>query len=171
MNPGKGRLIISTQRLELREVTLADAPFIRNLLTSPGWLQHISDPEIASDKDAARYIREKVIREYRNQGMGLWAVIEKSSGTATGLCGLLRRTHLKHVDLGYAFLPEFQGKGYAREAAKACLEYGSNVIGLDRIIAVTKPDNPGSIRLLESLGMQEMDSVLWPSGVQLRIYG
>jgi ribosomal-protein-alanine N-acetyltransferase len=144
---------------------------MRRLLNSPGWIRHISDLNISSDDDAADYIRVKLQNEYRTQGMGLWIAIEKSGGEAIGLCGLLRRSHLKHVDLGYAFLPDFQGQGYAREAAAACIEYGYSNIGLDRIIAVTRADNQRSIRLLQALGMQFIDTVKWPSGATLQVYG
>jgi ribosomal-protein-alanine N-acetyltransferase len=168
---GSGRLILDTPRLELREATPADAPFIRRLLTSPGWIAHISDLNIRSEADAAEYIHDKLLPEYRNQGMGLWITREKADGTAIGLCGLLRRSHLKHVDLGYAFLPEYQGQGYAREAAGACLQFGKKVIGLDRIIAVTKADNERSINLLQALGMQSIDTVIWPSGATLLVFG
>jgi ribosomal-protein-alanine N-acetyltransferase len=171
MPPNAGRHILATDRLDLREATLADAPFMRRLLNSPGWIRHISDLHIASDEDAAVYIRDKLLNEYRSQGMGLWIVTEKAGAEAVGLCGLLRRSHLKHVDLGYAFLPDYQGKGYAREAAAACLEYGHDFFGLDRIIAVTKADNARSINLLRALGMQFQDTVTWPSGATLQVYG
>jgi ribosomal-protein-alanine N-acetyltransferase len=171
MSGNTGRHVLATGRLDLREATLADAPFMRRLLSSPGWIRHISDLNITSDEDAAVYIRDKLLNEYRTQGMGLWIVTEKSCGEAVGLCGLLRRSHLKHVDLGYAFLPEHQGKGYAREAAAACLEYGKNFFGLHRIIAVTKSDNARSINLLLALGMRFQDTVTWPSGATLQVYG
>lgn len=69
-------------------------------------------------------------------------------------CGLVKRDSLPDIDVGYALLPQFRGAGYAREAAAACLDYGANVLGLERILAITRPENRSSISVLESLGMR-----------------
>jgi RimJ/RimL family protein N-acetyltransferase len=58
------------------------------------------------------------------------------------------------VDIGFAFLPEFRNKGYAFEAARAVMEYGKTVLGVDRIVAITTVDNKSSARLLEKLGLR-----------------
>ncbi|MBC7870578.1 MAG: GNAT family N-acetyltransferase, partial [Chitinophagaceae bacterium] len=91
---------------------------------------------------------------YEKNGFGLFLVALKESGISIGMCGLLKRDTLEDVDLGYAFLERFWGKGYANEAGTAVLDYGRNVIGLKRIVAITAPDNDGSIRVLEKLGFQ-----------------
>jgi len=69
------------------------------------------------------------------------------------MCGLIKRDTLPDVDVGYAFLPEFRGKGYAYEAAAGVLDHGRRVFGLKRILAIVSPDNTGSIRVLEKAGM------------------
>jgi RimJ/RimL family protein N-acetyltransferase len=58
------------------------------------------------------------------------------------------------VDIGYALLPQFRGKGLAFEAASAVMTYGREVLGLGRIVAITAPGNDASIRVLEKLGMR-----------------
>ncbi len=70
------------------------------------------------------------------------------------MCGLLRRETLEDVDLGFAFLPQFWGQGYAYESTKAVLAHGRADFDLKRIVAVTASDNQASIRLLERLGMR-----------------
>ena len=71
-----------------------------------------------------------------------------------GICGLLKRDTLDHVDIGFAFLPKFWGNGYALESAKAIMVYGRNVMDLQRILAITSPDNEASMALLEKLGFR-----------------
>jgi len=70
------------------------------------------------------------------------------------MCGLVKRDTLEHPDLGFAFLPEAWGKGYAFEAASAVLKHTQDALSLSRILAITNPDNDASIKLLGRLGFQ-----------------
>jgi RimJ/RimL family protein N-acetyltransferase len=67
---------------------------------------------------------------------------------------LLKRDVLEDVDIGYALLPEFCSQGYALESASAVMLYAGTVLGLNRVVAVTNPDNQPSIRLLEKMGFE-----------------
>jgi RimJ/RimL family protein N-acetyltransferase len=78
----------------------------------------------------------------------------KESGVPIGICGLLKRDGLEDVDIGFAFLPKFWARGYAYESAAAVMEYGKTILGLNRIVAITSPDNYASGRLLEKLGLR-----------------
>ena len=69
------------------------------------------------------------------------------------MCGLIKRDTLPDVDIGFALLPEFWGRGYAHEAASAVLEHARRDFGLERILAIATPHNDSSIRLLEKMGM------------------
>ena len=71
----------------------------------------------------------------------------------SGMCGLLKRDNLPDVDVGYAFLPQFWGQGFAYEAAAATLRHGARKFGLTRVIGVVSEGNAASIRVLEKLGM------------------
>jgi RimJ/RimL family protein N-acetyltransferase len=86
----------------------------------------------------------------------------KDSGTPIGMCGLLKRDALKDVDIGFAFLPGFWGKGYAHEAAAAVLAHGKSAFGLRRIVAITALDNQSSIKLLEKLGLRFVQQLRLP---------
>ena len=77
-----------------------------------------------------------------------------SSRVPIGICGLLRRDALPEVDIGFTFLPEFWGQGFARESAAAVLEYARRVLGLPRVVAVTSTDKNRSIKLLENIGFR-----------------
>lgn len=153
--------ILQTERLTLCHLTVNDAPFIFELLNDPDFLNFIGDRGIRTPNDAKNYIQTGPINSYEQHGFGLYLVRLKEGKTPTGLCGLLKRETLDDVDIGYAFLPEFRGKGYAFESAAAILKYGRTVLHLDRIVAITSPDNLASIKVLEKLGLQfekNMDS-------------
>lgn len=92
-----------------------------------------------------------MLPNYRTPGIGMCHVALREGGTPIGMCGLLKRDTLDHPDLGFAFLPEHWGKGYALEAARAALEEGARH-GVGRVLAIVSPANPRSIALLEKLG-------------------
>jgi ribosomal-protein-alanine N-acetyltransferase len=147
--------VLSTPRLRIRSFTLADAPFIVELLNDPDWLRHIGDRQVRTLEQARAYLRDGPLAAARRQGFSLWAV-QRRQGVLTplGMCGLVRRAGLDDVDLGYAFLPAARGQGFAREAAAAVLAHGFGPLGLARIVAITSVDNLASGRVLTSIGMR-----------------
>ena len=146
--------ILETPRLALRELTLADAPLILELVNEPLWLKFIGDRGVRSLADAEGYIRKAALASYAQHGFGLWLVQRKSDGASLGICGLIKRETFTDVDIGFAFLSRFHGQGYAAESAAATLDHARCQLGLKRIVAITSPDNTGSIRLLEKLGLR-----------------
>jgi RimJ/RimL family protein N-acetyltransferase len=88
------------------------------------------------------------------RGYGTWSVFERGSGDFLGICGLMERPDGRGVALRFALWPECRGKGYAREAAAAALEFGHRA-GLSRIIAVARESNLPSRAVLADIGMRE----------------
>lgn len=147
-------LVLETERLFLRRLTTGDDAFILELLNEPGFLENIGDRQVRSLEDARRYVADGPTASYALHGFGLWWTGLKTTAEPVGICGLIKREVLDHPDIGYAFLARFSGQGLASEAAAAVLAYGRNVLGLTRIVAITKPDNDGSIRVLEKIGLR-----------------
>jgi RimJ/RimL family protein N-acetyltransferase len=145
--------ILRTERLRLRELTLEDAEFIRELVNDADWLRFIGDKGVSTLDDARRYLRDGPLASYARNGFGLWCVELIATDETLGICGLLRRDTLPDVDVGFAFLARHRGRGYAREAARAALDCGFRLHQLPSIVAITSPDNFASQRVLESLGM------------------
>jgi ribosomal-protein-alanine N-acetyltransferase len=145
--------VLETARLNIRRLNTGDADFIRRLLNEPSFVHYIGDRGVRTDEDARRYIREGPMASYAQHGFGLSLVELKHSGKPAGICGLLKRESLDDVDLGFAFLPEFWHQGYALEAAAAVLADAGDR-GLERVLAITSPDNDASMRLLEKLGFR-----------------
>lgn len=131
-----------------------DAEFILELLNEPSFLQYIGDRGVRSLDDAREYIANGPMASYEEHGFGLYLTVLKEQGDPIGICGLLKRETLDDVDIGFAFLPRYWSKGYALESALAVMAYGRDELGLQRIVAITAPDNDASIRLLEKLDMR-----------------
>jgi len=146
--------MIETDRLLIRKVSLDDDAFIFELLNSPTWLRFIGDRGIHTLTDARQYILNVPLKNYEELGFGPYLVKVKSNGVPIGMCGLFRREILDDPDIGFAFLPEYAGKGYGYEAALAVIAYSRNVFGLTRLLGITDPENQKSIRLLEKLGLR-----------------
>ena len=146
--------VVETERLTLRRLETGDAEFILALLNDPSFLRFIGDKGVRTVDDARDYILNGPVASYERFGFGLYLTERKDDGVPIGICGLLKREALKDVDVGFALLPQFWSKGYAFESASAVMDYGRNVLGLTRIVAITSPDNEASIRLLSKLGMK-----------------
>ena len=133
---------------------MADTAFLIELLNDPDFLKFIGDRGVRDEESARRYLEEGPFASYARNGFGLYAVVAREAGEATGLCGLLRRDWLEDVDVGFAFLARYRGRGYAAEAARAVLDDGARRLRLDRVAAIVSPGNERSLRLLETLGFR-----------------
>ena len=163
---------LETARLTLRRLTLDDAQFIVRLLNDADFMKHIGDRGVRTAADVPQYLQLGPFAMYERHGFGLWHVARKPDGAPIGMCGLLKRDTLPDVDLGYAYLPEYRGQGYALEAAQACLRHAAGKYGLRRVIAVVSPGNSASIALLEKVGMRfEAMHFMRPGEDEVRLYG
>ncbi len=147
--------VLRTARLRLRWFTESDAPFVRELLNEPAWIQHIYDAEVRTDAQAAQWVRERLIMRYWLLGFGFWAVERLEDGQVVGLCGVIKRDGLDHPDIGYGFPARWWGHGYAREAASATLDYCRQVLGLSEVMGTTGPENHASGRVLLAIGLSD----------------
>ena len=163
-------LILQTARLALRTIAPADAPFYLNLVNSPDFITHIGDRGIRTLEAARQIIASGPVAMQAALGHSIYLVELKDSGVAIGMCGLIKRDTLIDVDLGYAFLPPYFGKGYAYEAAQAVVEH-ARTLGLRRLVAITSPGNTASNALLEKLGMRCEKILYLKPDDPTRLYG
>ncbi|PFG06411.1 RimJ/RimL family protein N-acetyltransferase [Bacillus sp. es.034] len=157
--------VTETNRLSLRWVEETDAGFILTLLNEPGWLKYIGDKGIHTLEDANRYIMNGPSAMYEQKGFGLFLVERKLDHVPIGLCGLIKRDGLKDVDIGFAFLTDYQSQGYAYEAAFATVELAKE-LGIKRLVAITTKDNAPSSKLLEKLDMKFEGYVTLPNDTE-----
>ena len=149
---------LSSQRLVLSELDEVDAPFILQLLNDPDWIRFIGDRKVRTLEDARNYLRSGPLSMYAREGFGLYRTALAGDDTPIGLCGLIRRPTLPDVDIGFAFLPEYRGRGYAFESAAAVLAQ-ARTLGLQRVVAIVSPENVRSAALLSRLDFQRERSI------------
>jgi len=154
---------IRTPRLAMRRFTLDDADFILALVNDPDWIRNIGDRKVRTLDEAREYLVKGPMALYERLGFGLYLVALKQTGERIGMCGLVKRAGLDHVDIGFAFLPAWRGKGFAEEAARAVLAHARD-LGLEKVVAIVSPENAPSIRLLERIGMRAAGAVRLPKG-------
>jgi RimJ/RimL family protein N-acetyltransferase len=145
--------LIRTDRLGLRELNLDDAEFILELLNEAGFIRFIGDKGVRDVPSARDYLSQGPIDSYARNGFGLYAVCLRD-GTPIGICGLVKRQGLNDPDLGFAFLSRYWSNGYAVESAAAVLTHARDVLSLQRIVAITSPDNAQSIAVLHKNGFK-----------------
>jgi RimJ/RimL family protein N-acetyltransferase len=164
--------VLETKRLNLRHLMINDAPFILELLNEPAFIQNIGDRGVRTVEDAEAYILNGPVASYERHGFGLFLVELKEGHTAIGMCGLIKRDNLPDVDVGFAFLSRFWGLGYAFESAEAVMAFGHEVVGLKRIVAIVSPDNAGSIKVLQKIGLTFERMIRWANdGSELKLFG
>ncbi len=161
--------MIYTERLELREYTIQDAPFIYKLMNSEGWLKNIGDRNIKTLEDAESYMLKNYLSSYKKHGFGPYLVLLKD-GTPIGSSGLYKRENLDHPDVGFAFLAEYGGKGYAFEASEAVMSFASETLGFRTIVGITLETNQSSIKLLSKLGLLEVGTYTFEDGEELLLF-
>jgi len=152
-------LVAQTARLIIRHFETRDAEFIVKLLNQPSFIENIGNKRVNNKQDAIKYLQSGPIDSYRNLGFGLNMLEHFDSNIPIGMCGLIKREELDDIDIGYALLPEYCGKGYANESAQAVLDNGKKEFALKRIIAITKISNFYSIKLLQGLGFEFEKSI------------
>ena len=162
--------VAQTGRLSLRRLTEADAAFYCRLVNDPDWLRNIGNRNLPTAEAAAEFIRTKTLPGYEALGFGMYLVESKADGAPLGLAGLVRRDTLPGPDIGFAFLPEARGHGYALEAAGAVVEH-ARALGMKRLLAIVSPHNTPSSRLLEKLGFKlEGLKPVGQNGEELLVY-
>lgn len=151
---------LRTKRLNIREFVESDADFIINLLNSPTWIQNIGQRNIQTLTQAHAYIQ--ILRlNYVEQGYGFYLVETIENQIPVGMCGLIKRETLLYTDIGFAFLPQYEGNGYGTESAAAMLTYAQQSLGLETIAAITLPNNMQCIRLLGKIGLSFKEQILY----------
>ncbi|MGJ8760073.1 GNAT family N-acetyltransferase [Polaribacter sp. HaHaR_3_91] len=152
---------LETERLLLREFRITDVDGMFELDSNPKVHQYLGKKTIKTKEEAKKMI-EFILKQYKENGIGRFAVIEKSSGSFIGWSGLKLNKGTKEslngfqdfIDIGYRFIPKYWKKGYGLETAIACLEYGFKTMNLDIIYGAAEIENIGSNKILQKIGLQ-----------------
>ena len=144
---------IETARLLLRRFTLDDASAYHPLVSLPEVLRYTGEAPQQSLDDVREVLRTRPLRDYAVHGFGRMACIEKETGRLVGFSGLKYLEDLGEVDIGYRFLPETWGKGYATESCLAVLAHTDRA-KLQKVIGLVEPENQASVRVLTKVGLR-----------------
>lgn len=159
---------LKTERLILRKFEENDAGRLFLMDSDPEVVKYTGSLPVKDRSESENIIR-MIQKQYNEHGTGRLAVIEQQSGLFIGWCGLkfcIEANGYKNFhDLGYRFLPEYWGKGYASEAAKASIEYGFKELNLDVIYADVHHENAASHHLLKKLGFIKTGEFTEPDGL------
>ena len=153
------KVVCETDRLIVRHFQLEDAEFVVRLLNEKSFIRYIADKNVRTRIDAENYLLNGPFDSYQSFGFGLNLVALKNTGKPIGMCGLLKRPELDHPDIGYAFLSEFCGKGFAYEATGSIIDDGITTHSLQVILAVTLPENLSSNALLKKAGFNSIGKI------------
>ena len=145
--------IIETKRLILREFTIDDYEAVYEFNSNKEVHKYTGDEIINSLERAKEIIEQIWLKDYEKYGYGRWAVIYKPENKIIGFAGLKYLSEIRETDIGYRLLPKYWGMGIASEVAKPIIDFGFNQLNLERIIGIAMPENIGSWKVLEKIGL------------------
>ena len=145
--------ILETERLTLREMTIADLDFISSMLSHPEVMRYY--PQCYSREEAETWIQRQIAR-YSSHGHGLWLVSEKDINEPVGQVGLAPHVvdGIEEPEVGYLIHRPFWRRGFASEAAAAVRDYAFAVLAKPRVISLIRPENMPSQGVARKIGMQ-----------------
>ncbi len=149
------KLVIETNRLFLRELTLDDVADLSLVLSDNESMAHY--PHAFSTDEVRRWI-ERNMERYQTDGFGLWAIIRKSDNQFIGDCGIT----MQNIDgellpeIGFHIIRQYCNQGYATEAAESCKIYASKVLSLKTIYSYSRESNKASQRVASKIGMKRI---------------
>ena len=151
-------IYIETPRLYIREMLPEDAEGMFEMDSDPEVHRYVGNRPIKTIDESADVI-EFVRKQYIDNGVGRWAVIEKETNKFVGWTGFklileMNNGHINHYDFGYRFMQRAWGKGYASESGYAALHYGIEKCGFSPVYAMTDVNNGVSRHILEKLGFR-----------------
>jgi ribosomal-protein-alanine N-acetyltransferase len=156
---------IETPRLLLRQFTPNDSDDLYQIYSNPDLFQYMSN-EKPLLWEQTREVIDSIRQNWEKNHFGVWAVVHKKHQKLIGHCGLKFLENTTEIQIGYLLLKSYWGRGLGTEAAKATLHYGFDVIKLERIVAVAKPENIASLRVMEKVGLKyEKDAYYYENDV------
>jgi len=152
-----------TERVLIKPTSEGDAEFIYKLMNTPKFIQYIGDRDIKSVVSAKDYIKTKMLPQLQRLGYSNYTIFQKSDNIKIGTCGLYDREGMDGIDIGFAFLPEYEGQGFAYEATNRLKEAAFEEFEIEEIKAITSKENISSQKLLEKLGLEMAGTIKLPN--------
>lgn len=160
--------MIETERLIIRKFTIDDAPKLIALRSDTEVNRYLGGTKM-QNPGAVEKRMEFYIDCYAKYGFGMSAMIWKETGEMIGWSGLQPLQETGKIEVGYGMAKDFWRRGIGFECAKAWLEYGFTKTDLEKIYAIAVPENTGSWRIMEKLGMS-FDGIENHYGLDCKLY-
>ncbi len=156
------KIFVETERLILREIVHDDIDGLFELDSNPKVHKYLGNKPV-QDKEKLIEVINFIRNQYIENGIGRWAIIEKSTNSFLGWTGLKFvkeniNNHSNYYDLGYRLIEKYWGKGFATESAIASLKYGFENLGLNEIYASAHIDNITSNKILLKIGFEWIET-------------
>ena len=162
---------METSQLKYRVISEADAAFLFELMNTDKWHSYIGDRKIRTEEDARNYIRANMSAELSQKGFINHVMVDKKTNIPVGTCSLHDRPGVEGLDVGYALLPTYEGRGFATEGATLMVKLAFSRFQQKLISAITTDENIRSCRVLEKIGFQHQSYVRLPNGKEeLKLY-
>jgi RimJ/RimL family protein N-acetyltransferase len=154
------KIILETDRLRIREIAPSDFDGLFEIWSNPEAMRLF--PSTLDRQGMDEWI-ERNLNRYEQYGHGLWAVVLRAEEKLIGDCGLVIQDvdGVEELEVGYHFNPKYWGRGYATEAARACMEYAFDRLGRRRVISMIRPENLPSRRVAERNGLRIEKEIYW----------
>jgi len=143
---------VETARLRLRMFTPADLSALSRIFADPHVMEYLGKDGLPIPSEETAAALTSIIEHWHRNGFGRWAVEDKADGRLLGYAGI--RSLEGQAELVYLLAKEYWGQGLATEVAVACLRYGFTEKRFDSILALTRPLNVRSRRVMEKIGMR-----------------
>jgi ribosomal-protein-alanine N-acetyltransferase len=144
---------LETSRLRLRMFTADDLEELARITGDPEVMKYLGTSG-ARTKEKTKNTIDAILRHWERHGFGIWAIEHKADNKLIGWCGLQRLDKTPEVEVAYLLAKAYWKQGLATEAASAAIEYGFSGLKLKRIVAIARPENVGSYRVMEKVGMK-----------------
>jgi RimJ/RimL family protein N-acetyltransferase len=143
---------LETERLRLRPYREEDLDDLHAMFSDP---EHMRWYPSTFDRDGTRAWMDRTFQRYRDEGFGLWIVEERGTGAFLGTAGptIQLVDDVGHVEIGWHTKPGRKGEGIAPEAGAAAMDWAFENLEVDHLIALVRPENTGSNRVAQKLGM------------------
>lgn len=156
------KIVAETERLILREIEFTDENDLFEMDSDPEVHLYIENNPVKSIDEIKKVI-ELLKKQYQENGIARWAVVLKKTNECIGWAGLKYfktplNNHSNFYELGYRFKKKHWQKGFATESSKAILDFGFKNLNIDKIFAITHPDNLNSKKVLSKLGFDYIET-------------
>lgn len=154
--PGRLEVVATTERFRLQLLRPLDAEPLQRLYGDPEAMRYVgADGSVRTPEQTAAGVG-RLIDHQHEHGFSLWAVAGRDHGEVIGVAGLvLVEMAGPEVEVVYELVRDAWGRGIATEVGRACLDVAFGPLGLERVVALSYPENAPSVRVMQKIGMRD----------------